>query len=554
MIQEEQADPFWFLADGGETGALARTVDWSRTPLGRPESWPAYLKTTLATLFHSRHPMFLWWGPELIQFYNDAYRPSFGEGKHPAAMGQRGEDCWPEIWPIIGPQIREVMEHGRSSWNEDQLVPIFRNGSIEEVYWTYGYSPVFADDGRVAGTLVVCTETTRQVVSRREIEQAQREAERARRELQGIFMQAPVPMCIVTGPRHVFTLANAPYVELVGQEVVGRAVCEVFSEEVTRFYVPILDRVLETGEPVRVREAPLPVRGADGTVTEHIIDVAYHPYCDDSGASLGVLVAIQDVSISVRSRRQMEALTEELKAALHLRDEFLSIASHELRTPLTGMKLHVQAAKRGLVREGAALQPARVNRLIEQTEHGLGRMTRLVEDMLDISRIQSGKLQLSLQQVDLPRLLQETFERFGAQLSEVGSPASLQLPDALTLDADPLRLEQVVTNLLTNAIRYAPGAPITVRLSAAADRATLSFADEGPGIAPQDQERVFRRFERLSPARHASGLGLGLYIVRENVHAHGGSVSLHSEPGRGTCFTLELPLRGPGDAQGPAAA
>jgi signal transduction histidine kinase len=249
-----------------------------------------------------------------------------------------------------------------------------------------------------------------------------------------------------------------------------------------------------------------------------------------------VLVALQDVSTPVRARRQQEA-------ALQLRDEFLSIASHELRTPLTGMKLHVQAAKRSLAREeGPLLPPARVNRLIEQTEHGLGRMTRLVEDMLDISRIQSGRLQLRRERVDLSQLLQETFERFGAQLAEVGSRAALQLPASLVLHVDRLRVEQVVTNLLTNAIRYAPGALITVRLSAEAGRATLAFQDEGPGIAAQDQERVFRRFERLSPARHASGLGLGLYIVREILHAHGGTVSLESEPRCGTCFTLELPL------------
>ena len=162
--------------------------------------------------------------------------------------------------------------------------------------------------------------------------------------------------------------------------------------------------------------------------------------------------------------------------------------------------------------------------------------------MLDISRIQSGKLQLNLEPVELPQLLQETFERFGAQLSEVGCRASLQLPDSLLLRADRLRLEQVLMNLLTNAIRYAPGAPITVQLAAQEGRALLDFQDEGPGIAPQDQERVFRRFERLSPERHTSGLGLGLYIVREIVHAHGGAVSLRSAPAKGTCFTLQLPL------------
>lgn len=154
-----------FLAGGGEAARLIRKFDWASTPVGPMSSWPTALKVTLGIMLHSRHPMFLWWGPELILFYNDAYTPSFGVGKHPAAMGQRGIDCWHEIWPIIWPQISDVMSRGTASWNEDHLVPIFRNARIEDVYWSYGYSPVLGEGGKVAGTLVVCTETTSRVVS-----------------------------------------------------------------------------------------------------------------------------------------------------------------------------------------------------------------------------------------------------------------------------------------------------------------------------------------------------------------------------------------------------
>ena len=128
-------------------GERIRQFDWSQTPLGPLEAWPSALKTTTNLLLHSRHPMFLWWGPELIQIYNDAYVPSFGVGKHPAGARAAGRECWPEIWPIIGPQIDAVMLRGEPCWHEDALVPIFRNGALEEVYWTYGYSPVFDEDG-----------------------------------------------------------------------------------------------------------------------------------------------------------------------------------------------------------------------------------------------------------------------------------------------------------------------------------------------------------------------------------------------------------------------
>ena len=155
----------------GEMADLTRAFDWSQTPVGPIERWPRALLITVNTLLASRHPMFLWWGEELIQFYNDAYRPSIREDKHPRALGQRGAECWPEIWSIIGPQIEAVMARGQSSWNENQLVPINRNGRLEDVYWTYGYSPVRDFTGRICGTLVVCTETTDAVLAKRQLHQ-----------------------------------------------------------------------------------------------------------------------------------------------------------------------------------------------------------------------------------------------------------------------------------------------------------------------------------------------------------------------------------------------
>jgi PAS domain S-box-containing protein len=148
---------------------LTRGFDWATTPLGPVDLWPDTLVTAVNLLLGSRHPMFLWWGPELIQFYNDGYRPSIRADKHPAAVGQRGIECWPEIWSIIGPQIDAVMNDGQSTWNTNQLVPINRNGKLEEVYWTYSYSPVRDKLGTVLGTLVVCSETTQQVLSDRRL-------------------------------------------------------------------------------------------------------------------------------------------------------------------------------------------------------------------------------------------------------------------------------------------------------------------------------------------------------------------------------------------------
>jgi len=152
----KSTDYYNFLEGGGELGELVRNYDWSKTSIGTVDQWPLPLRTTVGIILHSGFPMFLWWGDEMIQFYNDAYRPSLGEnGKHPGALGQSALECWPEIWQIIYPLISNVKATGESFFLEDQLVPIFRNGAIQDVYWTFSYSAVYDEYGAIAGVLVV---------------------------------------------------------------------------------------------------------------------------------------------------------------------------------------------------------------------------------------------------------------------------------------------------------------------------------------------------------------------------------------------------------------
>ena len=163
-------DHLTVFSHDGEMGRLCREMDWSRTPLGPVSGWSYSLRATVHTVLHSRHPMFLFWGPELVQIYNDGYRPSLGAGgRHPRALGMRGDEFWTDIWDIIGPQIHQVMTTGEATWHENQLVAIERNGRMEEVYWTYSYGPVRDDDGSIGATLVVCQETTSAVLSERRL-------------------------------------------------------------------------------------------------------------------------------------------------------------------------------------------------------------------------------------------------------------------------------------------------------------------------------------------------------------------------------------------------
>jgi two-component sensor histidine kinase len=162
MGGEEVGD---FLAGGGELGALTRAFVWSKTSLGHPRTWPQSLRVTVRLVLTSRHPMFIWWGEELIQFYNDAYRETMGPERHPSALGAHGRECWAEIWDIIGPQIDYVMAGKGATWHEDQLIPVTRHGRREDVWWTYGFGPIDVE-GKVGGVLVVCKDVTSEHMAR----------------------------------------------------------------------------------------------------------------------------------------------------------------------------------------------------------------------------------------------------------------------------------------------------------------------------------------------------------------------------------------------------
>ena len=277
----------WMLDGAGEMGALIDQFDWDATPLGQPSSWSHSLRATVAMLLHSRHPMFLWWGAELTQIYNDAYMPSFGVGKHPGAMGQRGRDCWPEIWDIIGPQIDDVMRGGIASWHQDALVPIFRNGGIDEVYWTYGYSPVFDDDGSIGGTLVVCTETTERVLATRQEAALRAEVERDRARLRQFFAQAPAGICIFRGADLTFEFANEHYRALVGgRDIVGKPILVALPELEGQGLDTLLHGVMSSGTAFVGREVPIRVdRHGRGALEDAFYTFIYSPAPGHVGAS-----------------------------------------------------------------------------------------------------------------------------------------------------------------------------------------------------------------------------------------------------------------------------
>lgn len=320
------------------------------------------------------------------------------------------------------------------------------------------------------------------------------------------------------------------------EEVVGKQLDYLIPEELRQERLGITARVL-SGETVSCLETERLRR--DGK--RLCVSFTESPIRDQDGKVVGRSMILRDMTEAKKAEL-------ELKRGLKLRDEFISIASHELKTPLTSMKLQAQIMRRAIAKgDPDAFAPDKFEKLVSQTERQVDRLNRLVEDMLDISQIASGKLLLQREPTDLGVLVHETLASLSGFIRSTECTIQEEIEPNLVGSWDRYRVEQVLANYLTNACRFSPGKAITVRAFSAGPDAVLEVEDQGPGVATEDQKRIFRRFERASPASHG-GFGLGLYIVREIVRLHGGRVGVRSVLGQGATFWARLPKAPPSEA------
>lgn len=254
------------------------------------------------------------------------------------------------------------------------------------------------------------------------------------------------------------------------------------------------------------------------------------------------LTLLSATQVALRSRRrqfQVRGLLQAQVEATKIRDEFISIASHELKTPLTSLKLQTQMTRRQIVKPEMLLQD-KMQKQLDYTINQIDRLNKLVDDMLDISRINTGKLNITKVDFNFSELLLELVERFSPQFNAVGINVQTEIEPGIIGHWDSYKIEQVVNNLFSNAIRYSPRKTVTVGLKAMGDKAVFNVQDEGMGIEPKNLERIFERFERISS--NISGLGLGLYITRQILDLHQGTIKADSKLGEGANFIIELPL------------
>ncbi|MDI1433982.1 ATP-binding protein [Polyangium sorediatum] len=562
-----------WLAGGGEMGALMRSFDWSRTPLGPVSGWPTSLKMMTGVVLNNRFPMLIWWGPEFIQaVYNDAYRPILGN-KHPASLGAPGSEVWAEIWDVVSPMAQSVLEGGPSTWSEHLLLWMQRRGFVEETYCSFSYSPVPDDEGRVGGVLVTVHETTEQIQDDRQLRMLRdlaahsvdaQSAEQACRTAATIFAtnHADLPFALLylaDGREGEARLVGES--GLVGYEGPAKPAALPLRGDRSRAAWPLAaaarmgrevlveDLAARFGAlpgggwgdpPARALVLPLVRTGQPEPYGFLVAGVSPHRLLDERYRGLFRLAADQVVTTisNARANEEARARAEALAAIDRAKTAFFSNASHELRTPLTLILGPVEDA---LASDAGALRGEGLRWVHRSTM----RLAKLVNALLDFSRIEAGRIHAAYEPTDLAALtvdlasaFRSAFERAGL-VFEIDCPA---LPEPVFVDAD--MWEKIVLNLLSNALKFTFEGKVRVALRAAESHVALTVEDTGTGIAAHELPRLFERFYRIQGARARTheGSGIGLALVQELARLHGGRIEVTSELGRGTTFLVEIPL------------
>jgi len=534
------------LAAGGECGRLMRRVDWNATPLGPMTRWPQSLRSAVSICLLSRFPICLWWGPELVLLYNDDYRPMLGN-KDPLAMGRPGQLVWAEIWPTIGPMLNGVMETGKATWSDDQLLLIERSGYAEECYFTFSYSPISDEKAGVGGIFCAVNETTRRVVGERRLRTLGEVASGT------ISATSAEEACVRTADVLARNQADVPFslIYLVdGQSTTPECVASTGDVSGVQDMHWPLASVIEAGSVQKVdlgRAAdvpgsavvlPIPQAGSATATGALVVGVSPRRALDDdylrffelTARQLGTAVA--DARVYQMERKRAEALAELDRA----KTVFFSNVSHEFRTPLTLMLGPLEQAMLSL--------PADERIDVEVAHRNALRLLKLVNTLLDFSRIESGRIEAAFEPVDLAALTTDLASAFRSAVEAGGLRLVVDCPPlAEPAYVDREMWEKIVLNLVSNAFKFTLDGEIAVRTRMTDGGFQLTVSDTGAGVPPDELPRLWERFYRARGGRSRSheGTGIGLSLVRELVAMHGGKVAVESEVGAGTTFTVTIP-------------
>ncbi len=561
------------IVGDSEMASRMRAYDWAGSALGPVEEWPENLRAAVRLCLTSGFPICLWWGLDLAMLYNDAFLPWLGETKHPRALMQPGREVWHEVWDIIGPMLAGVVATGRATYSADTQLFYDRKLAKEEVYITWSYSPILAADGRtVDGIFCPCSENTEKVIGARRLETLRklgirpadaRTPDAACKESVAALASNPhdVPFAaiyVVDADEKAATLCAAtPSADHLLPRAISMS--EADSGSLWPFVTALrtkdtvdFTRLTENG--IRLRSGPwpesverallVPIKGATehqlagllvaGVSARRPLDTDYRTFFGLVAGHIGT--AITDAQAYQAERKRADALAELDRA----KSVFFSNVSHEFRTPLT---LMLGPLTDMLSRADGSVTIERSE--LELVHRSSLRLLKLVNTLLDFSRIEAGRMQATYEALDLSQLTAELASVFRAATEKAGLTLIVDCPPlAEPVYVDRSMWEKIVLNLVSNAFKFTFEGEIKVRLRAVGENVELEIADTGTGIPEHELPRIFERFRRIEGARGRSfeGTGIGLAFVQELAKLHGGAVRAESVYGRGSRFTVSIPL------------
>lgn len=579
----EDTSPNWPPGDS-ELARMVRAKDWSGTGLGPIDTWSDTLRTVVSSVLENRFEMILLWGPQLLQIYNDAYARLMRD-KHPTYLGRPTQECWPEVWHFNAPIYERVMTQGDSVYLEDQPYRLQLDGGERVLSLSISYSPVRGPRGDILGVMVTLTDVSRRV----QAEQALARDLQSMTQLNDLVARLVHAQDLDSALHEVLDAAislmdadkgniqlfdaNHRMLRIAAQRGFDESFLRYFSE-VDGEHESACGRALTLGQRVVIPD--IEQEGVSSPLREVAHEAGYlavqsTPLLGQNGSPMGMLsthwrlptqpseqalrmldlYARQAAQFIERSRieHRLRQTAEELRQASRAKDEFIAMLGHELRNPLAPIQIALHLME---MRGDTASQRERA--IIGRQVH---HMTRLIDDLLDVARIIRGHVTLQPVPIELWQVLNRAVETALPLIEQRRHTLSLDVPETgLKVMADPVRLAQVIANLLTNAARYTPQQG-QIRVSAAPGDSSdvlLSVIDNGVGISCNELERVFDVFTqgRQGLDRSQGGLGLGLTIARTMTTMHGGTLTAHSDgPGQGSHFDLTLPLLAADDGDTP---
>jgi PAS domain S-box-containing protein len=554
------------LTGGGEMGALMRSLDWSTTPLGPVERWPQSLRTVLSILLTSRHPIFMWWGPELVQFYNDAYRPILGSTKHPSAMGGQGRETWSEIWHVIEPMIEAVFR-GESTLVQDGLLFLDRHGFLEEAYFDYAYSPIRNESGAVGGIFCVVGETTGKIIGERRLRtlrdmasstlESDTTTEVCLNAVQVLSSNASdIPFALVylleQGSLGLRAWTGLEPGSVFAPEQVGlNATQDVWSllnaVQTTKNRVVeipnglVLNHSLWEESPRQALVMPIARQNQEKPFGVLVVGISprlklereYHSFLEL--VTLQLASAVGDAHAHEIERQRNVQLTELDRA----KTTFFSNVSHELRTPITLMLGPLE----DVLRNPETLSKVQLEHL-RTAQRNAERMLKMVNTLLEFSKLEAGRSQALFEPTDLADLTANLVSSFRSAFERANIVLEFSaetLPKPVYVDSQ--MWERIVLNLLSNALKFTFEGRVSVRLKALENVAMLEVSDSGIGIPEAEIPRLFERFHRVKgvAGRSLEGTGIGLALVQELTEVLGGTVWVTSTLGVGSRFQISIP-------------